>query len=244
MRNAFIVGALLLATGVATAIPLTSTPNVIAGTGAPTEQMLIDFLGGTHPDTVRIIQSDGVVKVVSWEEHLVQLSKTSFGNQPGADAAGPVCTSTWLCGSDEGQGIIGSGFFCDNSSAFILYDSSLTVGGPGSAWLASDSNGVVPLVTCGGFYGPTEDWSNAQLSIYPVLTGMLPRVSPGLDGCFATLWTTNPDGYCPKSFTGPDTFGVFTATGTGVKVGLDYGGGFFLDYFMGNGASVSYGPTP
>lgn len=242
--RAILVGALLLTAGAATATLTATAPSLLFGKGPLTEEFLLGVLG-EQPETVRLISytPDPVVKLVPWREMMDQLAKTSLGNSdPNADVAGPVCTTTWLCNSNSGHGILNAPPFCDNSSAWVGYDPSLTVGGAGSSYMSATDNGATGIVTCFGFYGPTRDW-DIQMSIYPVLTGMLPRVSPGYDGCYATVWDNGAAPYCPKSFTAPDTFGVATLSGPGVKTTLDFGTLAF-DYFLGNSASISYGPLP
>lgn len=223
-----IVGMLLI--GVA-AVPFVANAATIkadapvVGNGPLTPEIIVEMLGYV-PESVQMIsyEPEPVERTVSWEDLKTMLSISSIGGTP--DAPGGCIP---VCPVDTGYGIVGSGWYCDNSSVWVSYGKTMPAG---SSYLTATDNGPAGITTCYGFYGPTRNW-DITMSVIP---GVL---APGsYDGCYATVWNIGADGYCQNSFTPRDTFNLVQISGAGVKTTLNFGSQWF-DYFLGNGADLS-----
>lgn len=229
MHKAILVGALFLAAGSVAAFPAS---NIVA-TGVGPLDMIVAKLGYT-PDTLPITTygPDGpVTRTATFREVSDALALTAAGGSTDGPIPASRCTLLGgvgiYCGPDVGAGTLNAGPFCDNSSGWIAHSGSV-----GSGFTILDDPKPTSVVTCGGFFGPTFDWGEVQLT---------PDASTlSYEGCYATTWTIHSNGYCPNPFTPADTFLLnWRATGTGVALSL---AGF--DYFLGNGASNSYDLPP
>lgn len=200
---------------------------------------LVALLGHV-PATVRVTSygpEGASVRGVAWDDFAAALSMTSLGGAPGAD--GPVpsgrCAVVGVvgvpCGPDIGSGTLNAGPFCDDSSAWIVYQGAP----PGSTFVEWDVSGP-PVQLCGGFFGISY-YGNVTMSYLVV-----PEVLVGLhyEGCYATTWTFHSNGYCPNPFSPADSF-VLAWQGRGYGAALSFDlGGISLDYFLGQQAHVAY----
>lgn len=217
--------------------------TVAVGEVPPTRAPVLDHLLallGHAPATVRVTShgpEGQSVREVAWDAFATALAGTSLGGAPGAD--GPVPASRCAiagvagvpCGPDFGQGTLNAGPFCDNSSAWIVYEGAP----PGSTFVEYDTYGP-PVQLCGGFFG-VGYYGNITMSYLVV-----PEVLLGLhyEGCYATTWTFHSNGYCPNPFSPADSFVVaWQGRGFGAALSFDVEG-IVMDYFLGQSAHVAY----
>lgn len=211
---------------------------------------LVEFLGFTprHVTITTYGLGGPFQRVVDWPEFEAAFA----GTRASADShelfplplpLPPIVCLPVFC-PDAGYGT--GGPFCDDTSAWIVYDGAPS----GSSYTELVPLGPAPPV-CGGFFGPAMDWEAVEMSATKV-----PDVLSSLiyEGCYASVWVVHPNGVCPSSY--PIGGGVLPlqgaldtwllhirARGPGVAATLGFGGVEF-DYFLGDGGTLCYDLPP